>query len=318
MVYQNTVAVPREELNDVVMESVTTDEQFIGLQLLPAKPMNLPTGHVPKIEIGKGNLMRASRKKRSPGATFDRWQSAISDHSITLLQTSEEVLLPDEQTMLYEDYFAFESVYAVEATNRLRRGHEIDVETAIFDPSALTATNTLVAWTYANIATMTPVTDILNCIRRLKAVGEAPNTIAFPGPIYDLVRQSADMKSFIAGSINPGAIVTTDTIQAAFAKQGIKQVLVGESYVNESDSTNSDVINAIWPNTYVFVGSCQPGELKSGGVGRSFFWEKEGPLFNIQSYRDENRKSNVIRALKTTSADLTNTRCGQLITTQYS
>ena len=90
-----------------------------------------------------------------------------------------------------------------------------------------------------------------------------------------------------------------------------------EADVNESDEGNSDVIDAIWPNTYLLVCSAQPGELKSGGIGRTFFWEKEGPLFNIQSYRDETRKSNVIRAMKTSLSDLTNTRAGQLITTQY-
>lgn len=318
MVYQNTVAAPREELNDVISESVTTDEMFVGIKVLAPKPMRLPTGHVPKITVGKGNLMRATRKRRTPGANFDRWQSAIDDHSITLVQIPEEVLLPDEQTMLYEDYFAFESFYAQEATNRLRRAHEIECETALFDAGVFTATNSTVAYTAANIATMDPVTDILNAIRRIKAAGEMPNTILIPGPVYDRVRVSTIMKAWIAGSINPGAQVTSDAIQASFEKQGIKQVLVADSYVNNSDEGNADVIDPIWPNTYMFIGNVQAGELKGGGVGRTFFWDKEGPLFNIQSYRDESRKSNVIRAMKTSSSDITNARAGQLITTQYS
>ncbi len=316
MVYQNTVAAPREELNDVIQEGTPPD--LVGILVLPPKPMTLPTGHVPKIAVGKGNLMRATRKKRSPGAAFDRWQSTIDDHNIVLVQSPEEILLPDEQTMLYSDYFAFESLYAIEATNRLRRAHEIECETALFDSGTFTATNSTVAYTAGNITTMDPVTDILNCIRRIKGAGEVANTIIIPGPVYDRLRVSTLMKAWIAGQIAPGATVTADAIQASFLAQGIKKVYVAESYVNESDEGLADVINPIWPNTYIFVGSVQAGELRAGGVGRTFFWDKEGPLFNIQSYRDETRKSNVIRAMKTTLSDITNARAGQLITTQYS
>lgn len=317
MQYQNATAQPREELNDVVMESVTTDEMFRGLTLLPAKPMTLPTGHVPKILVGSGNLMRAARKNRAPGSNFDRWQSAIGELNFTLVQVPEEILLPDEQTFIYEDYFAFESYYAMEATNRLRRGHELDVETAVFDTGTFNATAALVAYTNANIATINFPGDVIAAIRTVKARGEMPNTIAIPGQLFDRIRLATLTQSYVAGAINPGAIVTQSTLAQAFADFGIMQVLVMDSYVNTSDAQNADSIDAIWPNTYFFVGNCQPGELKTGGIGRTMFWEKEGPIFNIQSYRDENRKSNVIRAMKTTQAAITNARAGQLVTTSY-
>ena len=317
MIYQNTVAAPREELTDVIMEGVTNFDEFQGLALLPAKPMRLPTGHVPKITVAKGDLLRATTRRRAPGTNFTRWQSAIDAFSIELVQTPEEVQLPDEQTMLYEDYFAFEQVYANEASNRLRRGHEIDVSGAIFNTGNFDAVAASVAYTVANKATMLPVEDILAAIRRVKGRGERANTIHFPGAVYDRVRVSTEMVSFVAGSVNPGAKVTPDSIQLAFAAHGIEQVLIGDGYVNESQALESDVINPIWDNTYVFVGSCRDGELLSGGVGRTMFWEKEGPLFNISSYRDEPKKSNVIRAQKTTLCAITNTRAGTLITTNY-
>jgi hypothetical protein len=317
MVYQNATAAPREELTDVIMEGITDFDEFQGLAVLPPRPMKLPTGHVPKITIAKGDMLRATTRNRTPGTNFTRWQSAIDDHSITLVQTPEEVQLPDEQTLLYEDYFAFEQVYATEAGNRLRRGHEVECSATIMDSSNFDAVAAAVAYTAANKATMTPVEDILAAIRRVKGRGERANTILFPGPVYDRVRVSTEMVSFVAGSVNPGAKVTLDTIQLAFAAHGIKQVLCADGYVNQSEALAANAINQIWPNTYVFVGNCQGGELRAGGVGRTFFWEKEGPLFNVSSYRDEPKKSNVIRAQKTTLTDLTNTRAGTLITTSY-
>lgn len=318
MVYQNATAAPREELTDVIMEGVTDFDEFQGLALLPPQPMRLPTGHVPKITIAKGDLLRATTRNRAPGTNFTRWQSAIDAFSITLIQTPEEVQLPDEQTLLYEDYFAFEQVYAMEAGNRLRRGHELDVEGVIFNTGNFDANNSAVAYTAANKATMTPVEDLQAAIRLVKGRGERPNTFMIPGPVYDRVRVSTEMAAFVAGSVNPGAKVSPDTIALAFASSGIKQVLIGDGYVNQSDALATNSINQIWPNTYIFVGNCQTGALRAGGIGRTMFWEKEGPLLNVSSYRDEPKKSNIIRAMKTTLGAITNTRAGTLITTQYS
>ena len=112
MIYQNSVAAPRQELTDVVMESITTDDMFVGLKVLPPAPLKLLTAHVPKITVAKGDLMRATSKRRTPGSKFDRWQSAIEDANLTLVQVPEELQIPDEQSLIYEDYFAFEQVYA--------------------------------------------------------------------------------------------------------------------------------------------------------------------------------------------------------------
>jgi hypothetical protein len=317
MVYQNSIAAPREELSDIIMEGTTDFSEFQGLALLPARPMRLPTGHVPKISIANGDLLRATRRQRAPGTAFDRWQSAIDDFNITLVQVGEEQNLPDEQTLLYEDYFPIEAFYSMEAANRLRRGHELDVSEAIFNTSNFDAVAAAVAYTTANKATMTPVEDILAAIRRVKARGERPNTVMYPGPVWDRVRTSTEMKDFIVGAINAGAKVTPENLAAALGANGIKQVLIGDGYVNQSEVGSAAVIDQIWPSTYVFVGNCQSGELVSGGIGRTTFWEKEGPLFNMSSYRDERVKSNVVRAQKTSLPTLSNTRAGTLITTNF-
>jgi hypothetical protein len=209
------------------------------LALLPEAPLTLPNGHVPKITIGKGDLLRATDRKRTPGTAFARWQSAIDDHAITLVQVSEEVQLPDEQTMLYEDYFAFEQVYAQEATNRLRRGHELDAEATVFNTGNFDANAAAFAYTAANKAAMTPIEDILAAIRVCKGRGERPNTILFPGVVWDRVRVSDEMRSFIVGTINAGAKVTPENLAAALDSNGIKQVLIGDGYVIQSQSTTT-------------------------------------------------------------------------------
>lgn len=319
MIYRNAVAEPRQELTDVVMEGVTSSTQFVGLRVLPAVPMTLPTGHYPKITIATGDLMRATAAKRQPGMNFERWKSQISDGSINLVQLGEELQIPDEAQLTYEDYFPLESIYAKESANRLQRAHEIEAAATLQDSNTFDAVNAIAAYTAANLAngTIDFVGDVLAAILRVKARGEAPNTVVLNNVIYNRIRQASLTKSFVAGSVNPGAIVSPSTLQRAFADEGITQVLIGGSYVNLSAAGQNDNIVPTWSNASVFVGNVAEGQLISGGVGRTFFWEKEGPIFNIQTYREEPKKSNIIRAQSTKQCVVVNARAGTLVTTNY-
>lgn len=313
MIYQNATAEPRQELADFIQEGITDFTQFKGLQLAPEVPLSLVTGHVPKIKVGSGDLLRAANRRRAPGTNFNRWQMSIDAVQFTLIQVAEEESIPDEQEMLYEDYFDIEALGATEATNRLKRGHEMEVAAAIQNASNFTSQNAGVAYAIGNVATIQFVNDVTTAIRACKARGEAPNTIVIPGLLYDVIRQAADVKAFVAGTLAPGKEVDENTIQRAFADKGITSCVVPDGYVNQSDSGNADVINPIWSNDYVWVGNVKSGALRGGGWGRTFYWDKEGPLFQLFSYRDEPKASNIIRSRKTSLVEVTNARAGQLI-----
>ena len=318
MIYQNATAAPRQELSEYVMESATNNGMFIGVEILPPSPLKLPTGHYPKIKVSTGDLMRAAQATRSPGAGFHRWQADVEDGSLTLLQVGEELQVPDEQEMLYEDYFSLEQVFSLEAKNRVQRQHELLVEAAIFNTSATTfdAVTSSVAYTTGNYSTLSLIADVIAAIRRVKARGELPNTIIIPGLVWDVVRLGTLVQNFIAGANQPGAVVTDTTLQRGFEPYGIKNVYIADAYVNQSVANDNSIINPIWPKTYVWVGAVAPGALQAGGVGRTYYWEKEGPLFNVSSYRDETKKSNIIRCMTTSQAAIVNYRAGTLITTQ--
>lgn len=316
MIYQNAVAEPRENLTDFVQEGVADDTEFQGLKLAPELPVSELAGFFPKITIAKGDLMRAANRRRAPGTNFNRWQMAIESGTLSLESIGEEESIPDEINMRYDDYFDIEAIGANEATNRLKRGHEIDVAAALMNSGNFTAANGSVAYAIGNKTTINFVADVLAAIRAIKARGERPDTIVIPGVIYDVLIQTTLLKEFLVGTLNPGVNVDADNLQKAFARNGIKQVIVPDSYVNQSDSNKSDVINPIWGDDYVWVGKIGSGPLRNGGWGRTAYWDKAGPLFNISTYREEVKKSNIVRSEKTAEVIVTNGRAGQLIGTQ--
>ena len=318
MVYENATALPRQELTDVVTESMTTGKMFIGDLLLPAYPLKLKNAHYTKVTVALADLMRQTTSKRAPGQGFDRWQAAMTDGSIVLPQYGEEIPIPDEQTDIYDSYFAFESFFAMETGNRLKRLNEILIAAQIMTTSNFDSTAAAVNYTAANIATISFVADVIAAITLVNSRGEDCNTIAMSFNLYNRVRQATLVKNFIVGINGIGAEVTQNTLLNAFKDMGITQVLVGRSFVNASAPGKSDVINPIWSDTYIWVGNAQSGQMQGGGVGRNFYWEKLGGLYAMKTWRDEKVASNVVRGETTPAPTIVNTRAGTLITTSYS
>lgn len=315
MIYQNSVAVPSNPLTDFVNETAGDSTAFKGLLLAPELGVSAMTGTYPKITVAKGELGRAANRRREPGTNFNRWQSSIDSGSLTLKQIGEEASIPDEIAMQWDDYFDIEALGAAEGLERLRRGHEMEVAAALMNASNFTATNSAVAYQIANKATINFPADILNIIRRLKAKGTNPDTIVIPGVIYDVLIQSTLLQNFLVGSLGAGVNVNENTIQRAFAVNGITSVVVTDSYVNQSD-TGGDTLTPIWSDDYVAVAKIGSGPLRNGGALRTAFWDKAGPLFMASQYRDEKVKSNIIRDEMISNVIVASTKAAELITTQ--
>jgi hypothetical protein len=314
MIYTNATAVPRVELTDKVMESVTSDGMFIGAEVLPPAPLRMPSGHYPKITVAEGDLMRAAQTQRAPGTGFVRSQAGVGDGTVNLVQYGEELQIPDETEMLYEDYFSLEQTYSIEGRNKLLRLVEILVQGQIQNTTNFDSVNSAVAYTTANVATSSFIADIDDAIARVSARGENADTIVMSAAVYSRIRASTLVKAYIAGANNPGSIVNANTIQRAFAEMGITKVLIGRAYVNQSINNDRTIINPIWNNTHVWVGSTGP----TGIAGNTFYWEKFGPLLGVETYRDEVKMSNIIRVKSTLQAAIKNVRAGTLVATQYS
>ncbi len=85
--------------------------------------------------------------------------------------------------------------------------------------------------------------------------------------------------------------------------------------MNQGDTGVAE-LNQIWGNDYIWVGKVGGGNLRSGGALATAYWSKAGPLFMASQYRDEQKKSNIVRTETISNVIVTNSRAGQLIGTQ--
>ena len=179
--------------------------------------------------------------------------------------------------------------------------------------------------------------------RRLKAKGEPPPyKVVMAGPVYERVRQATKTISYVAGSLQPGYVVTPTKLATALADVGIDEILIGDAYYNSALDASTPSLSQVWPNTFIWVGRAglaikdgKDGSLvpQLGGVGVTAFWEgftpggipstdKNSLTFEggnyVESYPSLERDSMVLRLKMSALPYIGNARAGDLINPQYS
>lgn len=323
--YTNPTAEPREELSAVVRQGQGFNQWNIWEEILPDYGASQKTGHLVNMTIALANMMRIMDKIVEPGANIERVNLSFGDQTFTIVIRKEEVQIPDEVEMTYADYFSVESVASQGANDKLELTHEYLVAAAIFNTTTFgAATNSLVAYTEANLATISFIADIYAAIERLEDLGEIANTVIIPAYVYRRVRRALSVLQFVRGTLMAQVEVNVNTIQKALEDQGITKVLIGRSRYNSAAEGVTPVLTKIWPDTYIWVGktgdsfsSEEDGVETVTGVGASIFWTKYGAQ-SVETYRDESHEANVVRAKTSRIPYIANANCGTLIATQYS
>ena len=58
--------------------------------------------------------------------------------------------------------------------------------------------------------------------------------------------------------------------------------------------------------------------MTAGGAGFTLYWNQDGGLYTSETYRNEGRRSNMVRVRQNTAEKVVDATAGTLITTQYS
>ena len=100
---------------------------------------------------------------------------------------------------------------------------------------------------------------------------------------------------------------------------GVEKCLVGKAAKNTTAKGATFSGGFILPSTYIAVGYAAGGDFAAGGVGRTIIWSEDASApFVTESYRDENRRSNILRVRSNRAVKVIDSTAAELITTQYS
>jgi hypothetical protein len=353
-----STALPRQELALAIVEGEGSVGGLIGNKVLPDFPINRRTAHLVKATIADTQALRhiaAPKYVRAPGTLFERIVAKLGDDTFTVTLRGVEIVIPNEVNLDYNGYLDMEAFFSA------RLGREFTALTkeymtaaSLFSTSTFgSATNSAIAYTAANLATISVVPDLIASSRRLKGKGEPPPYVAvMSGTVFERVRQATTVQSWVTGTLRGGQEATHNMIEQSLQEFGIKNILIGDAYYNSAADQATPVLTPVWNNTYIWVGrpgmakgvgtpqETQPEEDKQeglgvpilGGVGMMAFWENwansmpgdegDSESFDggnyVESYYSREIDSQVLRVKLSSTAYIGNTKCGDLIATQYS
>ena len=309
----------RGDLNTVVEEALQTERMLIGTRVAPFYGVDTKTGEYPKFNIPEGKLLRDLSTERAPTAEYGKVVRQYVNESYTCVDRGLEELVDDTYAADVARFYDAEAAAARMTLKNILIAHERRVATKLFDDTVFAATNSAVAYTEGTLATINFALDVQNRIEELNRNGEQPNTLVMSAQIANLVKRSTLFQNFVKpyGVGATGAIPTDSVIAEAFRDLGITQILIGRAGYDTNPARNAKTVSGIWSNAFVFVGNIAEGNPFNGGALRTFAWNAEGGLVVTETYRDENRRSNVVRVRQHTDEKVINPNSGRLITTQF-
>ena len=318
MAYLTSNATLRGDITTALIQASQADQGFIGTDVFPIYNSSVRAGQYLKLQLGNAELLNSDASKVAAGSAYPRSTRAFDNDNFTCVEYGLEEVVPDALAADVSRFFGLETETAKILLRNIQIGHEAEVASTLFDSGTFTATNALVSYTTANLATINFVADVANAKQRLLKKGVIANTVIMNQEVFDLVRRSPLTQNQFFG------VVPSDTRrllseQEIAAAAGVEKVLVGKAAKNSAAKGQTFSGAFILPTTFVAVAQTAGGDFASGGVGRTIVWSEDASApFVAESYRDEGRRSNILRVRSNRVVKVIDSTAAELITTSYS
>lgn len=315
--YNTTDAVPRIDLSTVLMEAVHQDEQFIGQLVLPVNESEMEYGRYPKFRIASGGLLRKQSQKRNQSGTYNESNISFEWDNYQTEEYGHEERIDDVIKKRMKNFFDAEVITAKDCMRKVMLDYEVNVANTVLDPDTFRVGNPAATYSDANLDTMDVPADINAAIEAMNNVGEQPNTLVLSLHLWNLIKRSRRLQTYLYGFLNTtqgGSNITTAAVAEAF---NIGQIIIARKTVDLSLNGKAPNIQPVWGNSYLLLADIQGGDFKAGGIGRTMIWDadSEGGLFTTDTYRDEKRRGDIVRVRSNRVEKIINPNAGYLIGT---
>ncbi len=311
----------RADLRGVVEEASMMQEEFVGLKALPPLPVPNKAGQYPVIQRAGGQLLRNLVQRRGPTADYARISRATTTDTYTCIEYGIEEAIDDGENEDYSRFFNVASKALTYAYRQVWLAHELRAATLLFNRGNFTATTSATAYTAANLATFNVGLDIDIAKQGIKSAGESTMdlTAIMSEPTFNLIRASTQLQNRVRGVQSTDTFLPLDRAAVADAL-GLKEVLVGGASYDSSLEGNAASMSQIWSNALIWLGRVAPAAgpeaYFSGGAAYTLFWQQDAAIIQVEQYREEQIRSNIVRARQYTSEKIVLANAGYLLATQ--
>lgn len=306
-------AVGRPDLGATLTEFDVQANQagFVGLKIFPVIEVAEQSANIGRIPIEQ--LLQTQDTARASGGGYRRGNFTYDDFSYATKEHGWEEPVDDRNTRIARRYFDAEVFAARRARNFVLQNHEIRSIAAATDTSVFV--NAAATAAFSVKATATPIANVLTRVKAVRlASGMTPNTVVMDYEAFIDACETAEVMDRLkyAGIDDP-----KDIDASALARLfKVKQVLVSGGLKNTA-AEGGLTLNACWPKAIVGVGYIpETDDVAEPGLGRTFHWSADGSNIGavVETYRDETKRCDVVRARMETDEKRMYPECWQLIT----
>jgi hypothetical protein len=320
--YSQGASVLRADLNGLVEEALNTESTFIGTRLMPPMPVVAKAGQYPVLKINAGKMLRGEVRRRGPTSTYARTEGAWEYDTYSCFEYGLERLVGDVDQADVGRFFDLEATTSKLVQRQLLLAHERRVAAKMFSTSNFSLTTSATAYTTTNLTSFDIAFDVdlakLEISKRGESTAVSDLVAVMSEALYLRARQSTRLQNRIRGTASTDSTLSLDPAAMAEAL-GVREVLIGRNaYDTTLQGASASSLSSIWSDSYLWIGKAAAGDYFSGGAGRTLFWQEDGSIIRVESYREEQNRSTVIRVRHTTDEKIINANAGQLLVTQMS
>lgn len=294
---------------------------FIGLRAMPLTPVGLSAANFSKVLIEQ--LLNSDRQvKRAPGSGYARNETLFTQDNYSTEESGVEELLDDRDRAVFAyTGIQFEQLAADRAVADLLRDLEVEIAGILQDSSTYSTSGVSTEWN--THASAVPIADIMKVRETFKLqCGVYPNLITMSEKVATNVVQTAEVKDVLkyVGEADPGTllggpgagmgvIAKTSALLAQMFR--IDEVAISPAVTNSANSGQSVSLADIWDDEEVtLLRVPQGGDIRSLGFGRTFSFQE----MVLEQYRDEPKRSDVLRARHDIDVKVIQTECIHVLT----
>ena len=273
----------QELIADVVMPVFKTPHQSADYPVIPAEAM----------------LKIPHTIDRAPRAPYGRSDWEFKTGTYSTKERGWEEAIDDVEAKLYERFFDAEKAAAMRALNIVLRGREKRVADYLFNATTFSGKTSAatVPWSVAADADIRG--DAKTARDAVKAAcGLRPNAAIMSMTAFEAITDSLQFLDHVKFT-NAILLDDLEVQKKAVARfLGVQEVIIGDSRYDAAKKGQSLNSTQVWNATYCLfaVIAKNPLDLTEPCVGRSFLWTGYSPeMVNVESYREEGTKSDIIR-----------------------
>ena len=319
-------AVLRADLAGVVEEAFLQSTLYLGAKAMPPLPVPNQFGQYPVVKKNTGNLLRNEAKSRGYGGNYPRIQRQYENDNYSCQEYGIEAIVDDSNRENLSRFFDLESSETRWAYRQVQLAHELRVKTTLFNRATFNATTSATAYTAANVIGngvngFDVGLDIDIAKQAIQSRGENVQglTLVMSLNIFNIIRASNKLQNRVRGTISTDSQLTLDKQSIADALQ-VKEILVGAAAYDTSAQGTTTTMSNIWTDDYIWLGtvvpSAGPSDYFAGGVGYTLFWSQDTDFVTVESYRQEQIRSEIIRSRQFSAEKVVLSTAGQLLATQ--